>query len=223
MRDAASESTSHDARAEPELLAPPRPVPFFDPIDAAPDREITPSRPLFAEHVGVHPLDAPPRPSGKRRRDSNQLTHPQVRILQAWRQLRAHNPWQQPTTGEVAHVLGITVSSAHRQIIGLCELGILVRIHRDKCAGRIYALSAEAAARPHLVELVRLATDLVRLSPDHAHAGDGVETYAALWARARALVQDIASLAARKSADTRSALRRERKKDGEIAAPPTPS
>lgn len=129
---------------------------------------------------------------------SDSLSVPEVRLLQAWRQLRALNPWQQPTMSELAHVLALSPSTVAVCVTRLCAKGVLVRVHHHRRRGRCYALTPEAAARPHLGALVRLATDVVKLKPRAQHGDEHDSQYAALWARAHAVVQEIVNLASQK-------------------------
>lgn len=144
-----------------------------------------------------------------RRRNMDKVTIAEARLLAAWRQLRDVNTWQHPTLNELAHVLGRAPSTVHMHVRNLIRKGVIVKLHGVSKYGRCYALTPEAAARPHLGTLSRLATRIVKLKP---HALDGApdyvrEEYGSIWADARAVVAEIVALARVKTTESVAALK----------------
>lgn len=121
----------------------------------------------------------------------DRLTLAEAEALAAYRRCRAARPGVYPTVGEVAEELGSASTTASDLLMQLRDKGWLCRIKGlSKRAGRVYMLTAEAAARPHLVELLALARRVADV-PEDAVDEPHRETWAAARATARAVCAQV--------------------------------
>jgi DNA-binding MarR family transcriptional regulator len=120
-------------------------------------------------------------------RFDDRLTGQESAALSAYRRCRAARPGVYPTVAEVAHELGRSTTATSDLLMALRDKGWLARIRGlSKRAGRVYMLTVEAAARPHLVELLQLARRVADV-PEDAVA----EPHRAEWAAARVTARAV--------------------------------